>query len=74
MANAEPTWTIVGQAEDFRQDERGNFVQGFVVTFRTASGATGTVFVPADRYTVDEVRQRVSAMAQTVQAVAGLTG
>ena len=69
-----PAWTIEGQVEDYRQLPSGQFGQGIVVSFRTAEGATGTVFVPLDKYTADEVRAAVSARAATMAAVAKLSG
>lgn len=72
--SAKPTWSVVSQREDFGPNAAGNYVQGVVVSFRTASGSTGSVFVPAAEYTVDRVREVVDSAAKAMQAVDSLQG
>jgi hypothetical protein len=75
MASSEgPAWEVVSQREDYGQSDTGTFVAGVVVTFRTRSGHTGSVFVPAMAYTVDEARKRIAAKADEVEAIAQLKG
>lgn len=69
-----PTWTVVGQAEDYGQNEQGAYVSGVRVTFRTATGSTGSVFIPAASYTVAKAREVVGAMAAQMAAVDNLGG
>lgn len=72
---AAPAWEILGQAEDYAQvGGQGPFVQGIVVTFKTASGVQGSVFVPREQYALERVRELVNAQASTAEAIAGLTG
>lgn len=74
MPGNTPTWEIIAQREDYRPGPSGAFVSGVVVTFRTASGATGSVFVPDTQYTTEAVRQAVAARAAAMEAVAALKG
>ena len=73
-SDSTPAWTITEQREDYRQLPSGQFGMGVVVTFRTAGGVTGTVFVPQDQYTVEQVKSLVGPRAAAMDAVAGLTG
>lgn len=74
MADSSPRWTVTGQREDMQVGPAGTFVPGVVVSFRTTSGATGSVFVPHESYTVDKVRQLIDARAEVMEGVAGLEG
>lgn len=74
MAASTPTWQVTGQQETVDQGPAGTFVAGVRVSFRTASGATGSVFVPTSDYTAERVRQLVAERAATVETVAGLAG
>lgn len=67
-------WTVTGQQETMDLSPQGTYVNGVKVSFRTASGAIGSVFVPMDAFTPELVRQKVAAAAATVEHVAGLTG
>ena len=69
-----PPWEIIGQREDYRPGPTGGFVSGVVVSFRTLSGAVGSVFVPDSVYTPENVAQAVNARAATMETVANLTG
>jgi hypothetical protein len=69
-----PAWTVVGQTEDYGQNEQGAYVPGVRVTFRTANGSTGSVFIPAESYTADKARALVGAMAAQMAAVDHLSG
>lgn len=75
MANAsEPSWTVTGQAEQMNLDDQGAFVPGVTVSFRTADGHNGTVWLPNTRYTLDAVRAAIAERAAAFQAVAKLQG
>lgn len=74
MPDETPRWTVVGQREDMQVGPAGSFVQGVVVSFRTRSGATGSVFVPHETYTAENVARLIDARAEVMEAVAGLEG
>jgi hypothetical protein len=67
-------WKVTGQVETVDLGPAGTFVQGVRVTFATAEGAVGNVFVPSDQYSVERVRAAISDKAATMAAVHGLTG
>lgn len=69
-----PTWQVVGQAEDFGANSSGQYVPGVRVSFRTASGATGSVFIPAAEYSLDRAREVISQQATAMEAVSQLQG
>lgn len=75
MANGQPAWTVTAQREDWQVvGNTGQAVQGMLITFQTASGAVGSVFVPNDRYTVETVRTMVNDRARIVESVQSLQG
>jgi hypothetical protein len=70
----QPAWTVVGQTEDYGQNDAGAYVPGVRVTFRTAAGSTGSVFIPAEAYTADRARAVIGAMAAQMATVDHLAG
>lgn len=74
MTDAKLAWEITGQAEDFGANAQGQYVQGVRVSFRTAEGATGSVFLPSAEFSVANVRERVESVAGAMRAVSGLHG
>lgn len=64
---------ITGQIETVMPGPSGRFEPVIRVSFRTPSGAIGSVDVPAASFTVDEVREAVREKAATMEAVAKLT-
>jgi hypothetical protein len=74
VAESAPAWTIIGQAEEFRQNKAGAFVSGVTVTFTTAGGQQGSVFLPNEEYTEANVKKAVGDRASVMANVAGLTG
>lgn len=74
MAESEPTWTVIGQVEDYRQNESGAYVQGMVVTFRTDGMVQGSVFVPNADYNAENVKRLVTDKAKAIRAVHNLQG
>lgn len=73
-ANSAPAWEVTAQREDYQVGQNGQLTQGMVVTFRTRSGAVGSVFVEQAQYTPEKVRQVVAAKAGDMEAVQGMTG
>lgn len=69
-----PAWTITQQQETTDLGPAGTYVTGIKVTFRTATGQVGSVFVASSDYTVPNVSAAVSARAAIVDAVQGLQG
>jgi hypothetical protein len=69
-----PAWEVTGQVETVDLGPTGVFVQGVKVTFRTATGAVGNVFIPSDQYTVERVRAAVAAKATTMDEAGALRG
>lgn len=77
MANGEgaaPLYEITSQAETYDRGANGQFSNGVQVSFRTRSGAQGSVFVPYAEYTIAAVRQRVTERATAMEAVQNLGG
>lgn len=76
MATADqtPAWEITAQVQTTDLGPSNAYVDGVKVTFRTRSGAVGSVFIPNADYTVETVRAKVSAVAATMETVAGLQG
>lgn len=66
--------TNVGQQERTELDASGTAVRGYRVSFTTESGVSGSVFVPASRYTVANVKAEVMAAAHQLEQVAKLAG
>jgi hypothetical protein len=69
-----PSWQVTQQSETSDIGPEGTYVAGVKVTFRTARGVVGSVFVPSKDYTIDTVQRMVSERAAVVDAVAGLAG
>lgn len=68
------TWVVTRQVPDqFDFTAPGDPVLGVIVHFQTGLGESASVFVPANRYTVEVVRRMVAARAAEVDAVAQLT-
>lgn len=75
MAGDQATgWEVTSQRETMEQDASGAYVHGYMVSFRSGSGAPGSVFVPLSDYTVERVRKAVAARAAAIDAVSGLKG
>lgn len=73
-SSSSPAWEVTAQREDFQVGSNGQLSQGMVVTFRTRSGAVGSVFVETAQYTPEKVRQVVAAKAVDMEAVQGMQG
>lgn len=73
MAENGPSWEVTAQREEMQQGPSGAFEPGMVVTFRTESGATGSVWLRMADYTVEKARATIAARAAVMESVAGLT-
>lgn len=75
MPGNEPAWVITNQREDWQLDRAtGQIGQGMTVTFRTAAGHVGSIFLPAERYTVEGVRAAVVEKAHMLDTIGSLRG
>lgn len=71
---AAPRYVVTQQAEVTDIGPTGAYVSGVRVTFRTASGSIGSVFLPSDQYDLANVRKAVDERCATMEAVSGLGG
>lgn len=69
-----PAWRVTSQLHTTRATEGGRFQTGWVVSFRTAAGHDGEVFVPDAQYTPDYVRAQISAYQPVIDSVGTLQG
>lgn len=72
MPDQTPLAQIVGQTESMEADTTGRLVKGYRVTFRTKSGHTGSVFVPAAGYNRDNVLNQVRGAAMNMEQIGSL--
>lgn len=72
--DAAPAWVVTQQVETTDLGPDGVYQAGVKVSFRTASGALGSVFIPHAGYSVEAVRAAVAERAATLDAVAALKG
>jgi hypothetical protein len=63
--------TITSQVETFDVTDRGTAEAGTRVYFTTAKGNRGSVFVPRDAFTTDNVFAAVKERAQQMDAIHG---
>lgn len=68
------TWTVTTQTEGSQRMGDGTFAAGVAVGFRLSSGQSGTVFLPHNLYTPENVKDAIQARAELLQRVAGLSG
>lgn len=66
-------WNVTGQRETV-QVVNGTVVNGVTVDFLTGNGVLGSVFVPNERYTTENVRAAVMARARMLDDVHTLSG
>lgn len=68
------SWQVTGDVPNqWGFDAASNAVAGHVVSFTTGRGNKGSVFVPDDHYTVDEVRALVAAQAKRADDIRSLS-
>jgi hypothetical protein len=67
-------WTIEGAISTVQPGVSGALTRGWEVTFKTASGVVGTVFVPGLSLSVDQARIAVQAQATALDQVMALKG
>ena len=74
MTDEQQVWTVTSQVEAFGIGPNGQPTNGVTVSFRTARGNVGSVFVPRSEYNVQRVRQLVGQQAAQMDAISMLTG
>lgn len=74
MGGYAPQWTVTSQLEGTGQDANGRYVEGFKVSFTTASGLSGSVFVPNAIYNKESVRQQIAQRVAQMLDVHSLNG
>lgn len=77
MSDAAPvpgTWKVISQTPGPGTDDSGSLAQGYTITIQTGLGHTGKLFVSTDKYSVDQVRPRLAALAQVIDNVGQLSG
>ena len=74
MATSSTGWTVTAQHEDTQVLANGKVAHGVVVTFATAGGHTGTVFIPDADYTPDKARGLIAARAALMDTIGKLAG
>jgi hypothetical protein len=67
-----PKWRVVGQSETLQPDATGRFTHGVLITFQTAEGLVGTVFVPDVHYNPAYVREAINAKVKLMEEIQGL--
>lgn len=67
-------WRIESAIEDIQAAGTQGFTRGVKVGWVTDTGLRGTVFVPDNLYTADNVAQMVTAAVANAVNVAGLSG
>lgn len=66
-------WTVTGQIETTQIGPTGNLQKGVQVTFTTGAGASGSVFVPHERFNASTVRDAIRQRAAILDTVANLS-
>lgn len=69
-----PGWKVGHLQEGVQPNQSGQFVHGMTVTFTTAQGHQGSVFVPDAQLTPDNVSRAVAAKAEALDAIGNLAG
>lgn len=69
-----PQWTVIAQQETRQQAQNGQFVNGVLVTYRTADGVTGSVFVSDRDYTPAIVKAQISDRVTLHRQIRELSG
>lgn len=68
------SWQVTAQSETTGLTPSGTPAKGVNVTFKTADGTSGSVFIPDANYTADNVKAAIAERVAAFDAVKGLTG
>ena len=69
-----PGWRVVGQTMQTLPGPGSGLTTGWRVTYETAQGVQGSVFVPQNEYTPDRVKELISEAVATVNQIHQLSG
>lgn len=69
-----PAWHVTGQVEALEPGPNGNYVRGWRISYTTAGGTVGSVFVPKNIYSAAGVSQAINAEVNVVSNVEKLQG
>lgn len=67
-------WTVTGQLEQTGLDANNRYVPGVKISFTTAGGLSGSVFVPDSMYNAASARAAIAARVAQMSEVHGLNG
>jgi hypothetical protein len=67
-------WRVTAQQEEMAPGAAGTYTKGVRVFFQLDSGPSGSVFVPNETYTIDNVRAAILARANAMADVHALSG
>lgn len=68
------TWYVISQTEVTQPGPQGRLVSGHKIVFGLSTGDTGSVFIPDDQYTVDNVQAAIQARVALIVGVGALSG
>lgn len=68
------TWYVISQTEVTQPGTQGRLVSGHKVIFGLSTGDTGSVFVPDDQYTLQNVQAAIQARVALIVGVGALSG
>ncbi len=74
MADTTPKWTVTNQLETTKPNAAGQYVDGVSVSFQTANGLIGSIFVPHTQYNPENVKGLINAKVEAMQSIQGLKG
>jgi hypothetical protein len=67
-------WKVLSQQETFGTDPMGRAVEGVKIFFQTGGGHNGSVFIPKDRYNVENAKAAILDAAGLLDGVGKLSG
>lgn len=73
MSDTQPLASVTGQVETVAPGPDGRPQAVVNVSFRTRSGATGSVYIPLPSYSPDAVYEAIKERATAMEAVSNLT-
>lgn len=71
---ADTGWTVMSQQEQVGTGPDGRATNGYRIQFKTGKEVVGSVFIPMNMYNPTNAKAAISAHAQQLDEVQGLTG
>lgn len=72
-ASSGSTWNVIGQSQTKVQQPNGDFIDSWVVSFRTGEGNVGTVTIPENQYNQAKVRAAIADKAALLDSIGSLS-